>query len=44
MAAGITLKGLQSSRASLEEAYFAITGGAQRSGPRGSHDRFPPTN
>ncbi len=30
MAAGITLKGLQSTRASLEEAFFAITGAETR--------------
>ena len=32
MAAGITLRGLRSTRASLEEAFFAITGGAEAGG------------
>ena len=38
MAAGITLKGLTASRASLEEAFFAITGGEPSDPP----DQPPP--
>jgi ABC-2 type transport system ATP-binding protein len=39
MAAGITLRGLRSTRASLEEAFFAITGAAEAGG---SSERLSP--